>query len=114
MLAPLSLTRYAIHDALQRCLTGISTQSSRLDHRCDTNPITNILAQIMPNFEAILETSVDNLAKDPPEDAHENEFIDSSRLVYDGVREIRFVKSFVIVKVNLVIQICDFLGARYC
>lgn len=50
----------------------------------------------MPNFEAILETSVDNLAKDPPEDPHENEFIDSSRLVYDGVREIRFGK-FVIV-----------------
>ncbi|CAK8697210.1 unnamed protein product [Clavelina lepadiformis] len=45
--------------------------------------------EVMPKFEARLETTVDALAKDPQEDPQENDFIDSSRLVYDGVREIR-------------------------
>lgn len=44
----------------------------------------------MPKFEARLETTISALTSDPPEDPQENEFIDSSRLVYDGVREIRF------------------------
>ena len=41
----------------------------------------------MPKFEARLETTVNALATS--EDPQENEFIDSSRLVYDGVRDIR-------------------------
>ena len=45
----------------------------------------------MPKFEARLETTINALNKD--EDPQENEFIDSSRLVYDGVREIRYVFS---------------------
>ena len=50
-----------------------------------------VLSQVMPKFEARLETTVDALAKDPQEDPQENDFIDSSRLVYDGVREIRLI-----------------------
>jgi len=44
---------------------------------------------VQKHFEGRLDASIDALAKDPPEDPMENEFIDSSRLVYDGVREIR-------------------------
>lgn len=33
--------------------------------------------------------AVDALSSNPPKDVDENEFIDASRLVYDGVREIR-------------------------
>ena len=36
-----------------------------------------------------METAVDALSSHPPRDVDENEFIDASRLVYDGVREVR-------------------------
>jgi catenin alpha len=43
----------------------------------------------MPNFAQRVEVAVDALSSNPPKDVDENEFIDASRLVYDGVREIR-------------------------
>nr|CAB3234268.1 catenin alpha-2 [Phallusia mammillata] len=49
----------------------------------------NLKDQVMPRFESRLENTIEALVKDPPEDPQENDFIDSSRLVYDGVREIR-------------------------
>ncbi|GFG39126.1 hypothetical protein Cfor_10605, partial [Coptotermes formosanus] len=45
--------------------------------------------QVMPNFAQRVEIAVDALSSNPPKDVDENEFIDASRLVYDGVREIR-------------------------
>ncbi|XP_014261083.1 catenin alpha isoform X6 [Cimex lectularius] len=45
--------------------------------------------QVMPNFAQRVEAAVDALSSNPPKDVDENEFIDASRLVYDGVREIR-------------------------
>ena len=43
----------------------------------------------MPNFAERVEMAVDALSQNPPGDIDENEFIDASRLVYDGVRDIR-------------------------
>lgn len=43
----------------------------------------------MPNFAQRVEIAVDALGASPQRDVDENEFIDASRLVYDGVREIR-------------------------
>ena len=43
----------------------------------------------MPNFAQRVEIAVDGLSSNPPKEVDENEFIDASRLVYDGVREIR-------------------------
>jgi catenin alpha len=43
----------------------------------------------MPNFAGRVEIAVDALSTAPPKEVDENEFIDASRLVYDGVREIR-------------------------
>lgn len=43
----------------------------------------------MPNFATRVEIAVDAISSNPPKDVDENEFIDASRLVYDGVREIR-------------------------
>lgn len=43
----------------------------------------------MPNFAQRVQVAVDALSSNPPKDVDENEFIDASRLVYDGVREIR-------------------------
>ncbi|XP_046385725.1 catenin alpha isoform X1 [Ischnura elegans] len=45
--------------------------------------------QVMPNFAQRVEVAVDALSSNPSKDVDENEFIDASRLVYDGVREIR-------------------------
>jgi len=43
----------------------------------------------MPNFAEKVEIAVDALSQNMPERIDENEFIDASRLVYDGVRDIR-------------------------
>lgn len=43
----------------------------------------------MPNFAEKVEVAVDALSYNPPREVDENEFIDASRLVYDGVRDIR-------------------------
>lgn len=48
-----------------------------------------ILCVVMPNFATRVEIAVDAISSNPPKDVDENEFIDASRLVYDGVREIR-------------------------
>ena len=47
-------------------------------------------AQVMPNFSAKVDKAINTLSSTyPPPASDENEFIDASRLVYDGVREIR-------------------------
>lgn len=43
----------------------------------------------MPNFVSRVEIAVEALSADPTKDVDENEFIDASSRVYDGVREIR-------------------------
>ncbi|KFM61487.1 Catenin alpha, partial [Stegodyphus mimosarum] len=45
--------------------------------------------QVMPNFASRVEIAVEALSSSPPKEVDENEFIDASRLVYDGVRDIR-------------------------
>lgn len=45
--------------------------------------------QVMPKFAQRVEVAVDALGSNPAKDVDENDFIDASRLVYDGVREIR-------------------------
>ncbi|CAB4068448.1 CTNNA [Lepeophtheirus salmonis] len=47
--------------------------------------------EVMPNFAHKVESAVDMLSSPSPvtDKVDENEFIDASRLVYDGVREIR-------------------------
>ena len=43
----------------------------------------------MPHFADRVEVAVDALGTNPQKDTDENEFIDASRMVYDGVRDIR-------------------------
>jgi len=46
--------------------------------------------RVLPNFGNKVEAAVKNMTHHPiPRDVDENEFIDASRLVYEGVREIR-------------------------
>lgn len=44
---------------------------------------------VMPNFATRVEVAVEALSSNTSKDVDENEFIDASRLVYDGIREIR-------------------------
>ena len=44
---------------------------------------------MVPNFAEKVETAVNALCYRPQREVDENEFIDASRLVYDGVRDIR-------------------------
>ncbi|XP_039272069.2 catenin alpha-2-like [Styela clava] len=83
-------------DIRGRCARIVQVVNAEMDNYEPDYSINRVLeacqtlqTQVMPSFEAVLETSVGNLSKDPPEDPQENEFIDTSRLVYDGVREIR-------------------------
>ncbi|KAJ8026040.1 Catenin alpha-2 [Holothuria leucospilota] len=45
--------------------------------------------QVIPSFSNMVDVAVQALGTNPPRDVDENEFIDASRMVYDGVREIR-------------------------
>nr|XP_022914685.1 catenin alpha isoform X3 [Onthophagus taurus] len=45
--------------------------------------------QVMPKFGQRVAVAVSALSSNPAKDVDENDFIDASRLVYDGVREIR-------------------------
>lgn len=48
-----------------------------------------LFALVMSKFAQRVEVAVDALSSTPPKEVDENDFIDASRLVYDGVREIR-------------------------
>ncbi|CAH0561952.1 unnamed protein product [Brassicogethes aeneus] len=45
--------------------------------------------QVMPKFTQRVQVAVHALSSNPSKEVDENDFIDASRLVYDGVREIR-------------------------
>lgn len=45
--------------------------------------------EVMPHFAQNVERSVTTLAKDPHGDVDEPQFIDASKLVYEGIRDIR-------------------------
>lgn len=53
----------------------------------------------MPRFAEQVEVAIEALTTNPPQAFEENEFIDASRLVYDGVRDIR--------KAVLMIRVCS-------
>lgn len=44
---------------------------------------------VMPNFAEKVEMAVEALNSNPQKEIDENDFIEASRLVYDGVRDIR-------------------------
>ncbi|KAH8038213.1 hypothetical protein HPB51_024986 [Rhipicephalus microplus] len=74
-------------DALDRTAGAIRGRSARV-----CNVVTSEMDNyepVMPNFAQKVEMAVEALSASPQKEIDENEFIDASRLVYDGVREIR-------------------------
>lgn len=52
----------------------------------------------MPRFTEQVESAVEALSANPTLPVDENEFIDASRLVYDGIRDIR--KAVLMIRVS--------------
>lgn len=61
----------------------------------------------MPNFAQRVEVAVTALSSNPNKDVDENEFIDASRLVYDGVREIR--RAVLMIRVSYLLFITKYI-----
>lgn len=59
---------------------------------------------VMPRFAEQVEVAIEALSANVPQPFEENEFIDASRLVYDGVRDIR--------KAVLMIRVCKAPGKQ--
>uniref|UniRef100_UPI00358F2A9A catenin alpha-2-like n=1 Tax=Myxine glutinosa TaxID=7769 RepID=UPI00358F2A9A len=91
-------------DALGRTARAIQGRSARVVHmvNCEmenrelgiyTEKVqhsTNILSEsAMPRFSDQVENAIEALTSNPPRPVDENEFIDASRLVYDGIRAIQ-------------------------
>lgn len=57
----------------------------------------------MPRFAEQVEVAIEALSTNPPQGFEENEFIDASRLVYDGVRDIR--KAVLMIRVRPLISL---------
>ncbi|XP_050395347.1 catenin alpha-2 isoform X1 [Patella vulgata] len=91
-------------DTLDRTAGAIRGRSSRVDNVVSAEmdnyepglytervmeAVTVLREQIMPNFAEKVEHAVDSLSANKQGDVDENEFIEASRLVYDGVRDIR-------------------------
>ena len=60
-----------------------------INGRGSANSDCPVLSPVVPHFAREVEEAVNALSSRPPGYVDENEFIDASRLVYDGVREIR-------------------------
>lgn len=58
----------------------------------------------MPRFTEQVEAAVEALSSDPAQPMDENEFIDASRLVYDGIRDIR--KAVLMIRVSVTYLSC--------
>lgn len=56
---------------------------------------------VMPRFTEQVESAVEALSANPSQPVDENEFIDASRLVYDGIRDIR--KAVLMIRVSCII-----------
>lgn len=56
------------------------------------------LPSVMPRFTEQVESAVEALSANPSLPVDENEFIDASRLVYDGIRDIR--KAVLMIRVS--------------
>lgn len=56
-------------------------------HELQSRPL--FIVPVMSKFAQRVDVAVETLSSNSPKDVDENDFIDASRLVYDGVREIR-------------------------
>lgn len=61
----------------------------------------------MPRFTEQVESAVEALSANPTLPVDENEFIDASRLVYDGIRDIRKAVLMIRVSHAFFVNLCN-------
>lgn len=66
----------------------------------------------MPRFTEQIESAVEALGANSSQPVDENEFIDASRLVYDGIRDIR--KAVLMIRVSLHRFLFSAASQRFC
>lgn len=88
--------KYLSEQITGRVLRVTELGKSEMDNyeTCEfTQNVTSICLMIrnklVPNFSRSVDYAVDALKSTPLKDPNENDFIDASRLIYDGVRDIR-------------------------
>lgn len=89
------------------CLLEIihaSEQQRRVQEKCLILLPLLVFNPVMPRFAEQVEVAIEALSANVPQPFEENEFIDASRLVYDGVRDIR--------KAVLMIRVCEAPGGN--
>ncbi|XP_072013158.1 catenin alpha-2-like isoform X2 [Amphiura filiformis] len=89
----LDRTAGAIRGRSARICSVVESEMQNYDNGVYTVKVSDAVLilreQVMPHFADRVEYAVDALSTDPQKDTDENEFIDASRMVYDGVRDIR-------------------------
>lgn len=89
----LDRTAGAIRGRSARVCNVVTTEMDNYEPGIYTDGVLKAVAvlreQVMPNFAERVEAAVEALGSSSAKELDENEFIDASRLVYDGVREIR-------------------------
>ncbi|XP_041054049.1 catenin alpha-2 isoform X3 [Carcharodon carcharias] len=89
----LDRTAGAIRGRAARVIHIISAEMENYEPGVYTEKVmesTKLLSEtVMPRFAEQVEVAIEALSANPPQAFEENEFIDASRLVYDGVRDIR-------------------------
>ncbi|XP_063963590.1 catenin alpha-2-like [Lytechinus pictus] len=89
----LDLTANSVKGRSARICTVVNSEMLNYESGLYTDKVkeaVNILKnEVIPHFSNMVEIAVDALSSQPPKDTEENEFVDASRMVYDGVREIR-------------------------
>lgn len=89
--------RFMLSTLAAKCLhsiaaiSGINMSSTGVSDSLNLSLSVFPLSQfaVMPRFAEQVEVAIEALSTNPPQPFEENEFIDASRLVYDGVRDIR-------------------------
>ncbi|NXP59349.1 CTNA1 protein, partial [Chloropsis cyanopogon] len=89
----LDRTAGAIRGRAARVIHVVSSEMDNYEPGVYTEKVleaTKLLSNtVMPRFTEQVEAAVEALSSDPAQPMDENEFIDASRLVYDGIRDIR-------------------------
>lgn len=86
-------TAGAIHGRSQRVCNVVEAEMDNYEPCIYTKRVMEAVKilrdQVMSKFAQRVDVAVAALASNSPREVDENDFIDASRLVYDGVREIR-------------------------
>lgn len=110
-------TAGAIHGRSQRVCNVVEAEMDNYEPCIYTKRVMEAVKilrdQVMSKFAQRVDVAVAALASNSPREVDENDFIDASRLVYDGVREIR--RAVLMNRVSFAIELyIKLYPSRFC